>query len=323
MSADVELENCRLCGSDQLDEPLILQEMMFGSREQFDYVRCRQCDTMQIVAVPQDMGRYYPSTYYSFGNVRNLPWHRRFARKMLVLHMLGKPSTLPKGVSGLDRLKSKVPYWLAAVPGLTRDCAILDVGSGEGARLMELGNFGFSDLHGLDPFLPADVNLAPSPAINLHREELLEHQGQYDLVMMHHSLEHVPDPLALLRAARSHVAAGGHLLVRVPLRQGEAWREYGHDWVHLDPPRHLFHFSHSGLVEMAGRAGFELVRSGFDTNAHSYAWSELYRGGIPMFEDGVKPNSLSFSQQQMKEFELRALRANAKEDADLGYFVFR
>lgn len=56
---------CRICSS--LDtRPVVAREMMFGLRERFVYLECRNCGCLQIAAYPEDIGRHYPSHYYAF-----------------------------------------------------------------------------------------------------------------------------------------------------------------------------------------------------------------------------------------------------------------
>jgi SAM-dependent methyltransferase len=63
--------------------------------------------------------------------------------------------------------------------------------------------------------------------------------GRYDVVSLYHCLEHVPDPRAELRAARTLLAPGGHLVVEVPdpaSRLGRLLRSW---WLPWFQPQHL------------------------------------------------------------------------------------
>ena len=51
---------CPVCGAETDWEPYSIREMMFGSREAFDYGRCRSCGSIVIARVPPDLGRHYP-----------------------------------------------------------------------------------------------------------------------------------------------------------------------------------------------------------------------------------------------------------------------
>lgn len=58
---------CRLCRAAGPHPRLEIREMMFGTREVFEYFSCSACDTLQIVNVleGEDLMRHYPATYYS------------------------------------------------------------------------------------------------------------------------------------------------------------------------------------------------------------------------------------------------------------------
>jgi len=72
-------------------------------------------------------------------------------------------------------------------------------------------------------------------------------------------LEHVPDPLAVLRAASSLLKAGGILAVGVPSAEAMSYRIFGDRWFHLDPPRHLSIPSHRALKNAIESAGLTQV----------------------------------------------------------------
>ena len=56
---------CRICGNTEKNLIHKAQEMMFGTRDEFDYLECSACGTLQIVEIP-DLSCYYPRDYYSF-----------------------------------------------------------------------------------------------------------------------------------------------------------------------------------------------------------------------------------------------------------------
>jgi SAM-dependent methyltransferase len=82
----------------------------------------------------------------------------------------------------------------------------------------------------------------------------------FDVVTMWHSLEHVHDPLAVLRAAHRLLVPGGRLLVAAPNIDSLPFRWFGASWYGLDLPRHLTHFSPATLRGIVQRAGFRVRR---------------------------------------------------------------
>ena len=61
---------CRICGNASDNRAHVAREMMFGTRERFDYVECARCGCLQIRDVPADLSPYYPADYYSLAAPR-------------------------------------------------------------------------------------------------------------------------------------------------------------------------------------------------------------------------------------------------------------
>jgi len=49
---------CRICGADEVSERITAREMMFGTREAFEYFPCGSCGTLQVADIPEDLGRF-------------------------------------------------------------------------------------------------------------------------------------------------------------------------------------------------------------------------------------------------------------------------
>ena len=78
----------------------------------------------------------------------------------------------------------------------------------------------------------------------------------FDLITMWHSLEHVHDPMPVLREARDLLAPGGRVVLAVPNIDSLPFRWFGRHWFGLDLPRHLTHFTPTSLQQMLQRCGF-------------------------------------------------------------------
>lgn len=316
------MSTCRICTSLLTDRPVVAREMMFGSRQPFEYQLCGACGSLQIAQIPADIGSLYsPNDYYSFGNARPRQRWKRLARRWTASWMLGRPERAPTGGGRFADLKRATEPWIATVPDLKRDDLILDVGTGKGAQLEDLAALGFTRLAGIDPFLPPEQAGRTPSGIELIRGDLASVTGRYDLITLHHSLEHVTQPGQLLEQARGRLTAGGRVLVRIPLLQPWVWERYGVNWAQLDPPRHLHLFTTRAFINLAERAGFRCTSYGFDGMGWSIAWSEAYARGIPMNEPDGRANALPFDAKRMKAFEAEARAHNAAGEGDAGWFV--
>jgi SAM-dependent methyltransferase len=137
---------------------------------------------------------------------------------------------------------------------------LLDFGCGAGAFLERMHHCGWNVI-GLD-FSASAVHQIQSklglPVLlgSLPHPELTP--NSFEVITMWQSLEHVHQPLEVLRQARELLVPGGRLLVTTPNIDSQAFRWFGPAWYGLDLPRHLTHFSLVTLPVMLERAGFQM-----------------------------------------------------------------
>ena len=236
---------CGACGGTAFAPAIRLRELMNGPSESFDYVRCLDCGCLQIVAIPDDMAKFYGDAYYSFAS----QWQsrREWLRDWLTLHgpawLLGRFAWYRRGL------------W-RCMDGVARSARIIDVGCGFGHFAGRLRDFGFRNVYGIDAFIEGD-SVLPN-GVRIERKAIGDVAGPYDVVMMHHSLEHMPDQLATLKIARTIMADGGQLIIRIPVIDSWAAEHFGPDWAHLDPPRHFFLHTRRSIARLLERANLEL-----------------------------------------------------------------
>ncbi|MCK8458451.1 class I SAM-dependent methyltransferase [Sphingomonas faeni] len=203
--------------------------------------------------------------------------------------------------------------------GLARDAAILDVGCGAGHFLNRLADIGYTNLLGIDPFIPSDMR--STGGVPILRREVSELDGRFDLVMFNHSLEHVEAPRDVLASASRLLTPNGQCVVRIPTVSSTAWDEYGVDWVQLDAPRHVSLPSRDGMRIAGKAAGMSLERTVDDSSAFQFWASEQYRRDIPLSDPQVFTGM--FSKTEMGRFKQRASELNAQSRGDQSAFVFK
>ncbi len=300
---------CRICHNEEGNQTISAREMMQGTREWFDYVHCAGCGSLQIATLPVDPSIHYRGEYYSYAAPRHRPGLRGWLNRRRDAHtVLG--GAWPGGL--VARRYRPAPGLRALQPlGLDRQARILDVGCGGGELLFALREIGFGNLLGADPF--NEKNLDLGGGLKIVRRTIDQIEGPWDVVMMHHSLEHVPDPTEVLTHAARLLAPGGHCLVRVPVMPSLAWELYGPDWVQLDAPRHLYLYSLAGLDLLVARAGLETVSVTYDSTPFQFWGSEQYRRDLPLSDArsyGRNPGASVFSTREIREFERLTVEAN-------------
>jgi 2-polyprenyl-3-methyl-5-hydroxy-6-metoxy-1,4-benzoquinol methylase len=78
---------------------------------------------------------------------------------------------------------------------------------------------------------------------------------------MWHVLEHVPSPMATLKAVREVLRPGGRLTVVCPMSDSLTARWFRGAWYGTDVPRHLTHFTQKTLRRHLEAAGYIVERT--------------------------------------------------------------
>ncbi|HEV2169768.1 MAG TPA: methyltransferase domain-containing protein, partial [Candidatus Binatus sp.] len=105
---------------------------------------------------------------------------------------------------------------------------------------------------------------ARSKGLNVHLgsvEDLKLPDASFDLILMSHLIEHVYDPVGLLRECRRLLRPCGRLIVATPNSESLGHAKFGANWLLLHPPRHLYLFNPDNLAAMTRAAGFSTIKT--------------------------------------------------------------
>jgi 2-polyprenyl-3-methyl-5-hydroxy-6-metoxy-1,4-benzoquinol methylase len=200
------------------------------------------------------------------------------------------------------------------------DARVLDVGCGSGVLLARMQALGWQ-VEGLEVD-PDGVKAARALGVPVRLGTLEEQKfpdNHFDAVHSAHVIEHVFDPLSLLRECYRILKPGGTLVVLTPNIASLGHKIFGSAWLNLDPPRHLVLFSAKTLGQATKQAGFDIQR--LDTTVRS-AWvygalSDCIRrtGRAEMAELGKPANLLRGVMYQLRQ--RKALRRNREAGDEL------
>ena len=314
---------CIICGNDIGNEVFEVKELQLGLNEVFHYQLCKNCGSMQLMDPPADFSRYYPNEdYYSFKmEMKELkkPGFLQQAKSEFLLY--GKN----KLIGSLLSIGYKTPeqYDWAKNSKAEPGDAILDVGCGNGSLLTRLFKMGFTNLTGIDPFINEGHDYG---AIKIYKKEIHELNEKFDLIMMHHSLEHMFEPLKALQKAYSLLNKNKYLLVRIPVMGNYGWQHYRTYWCGLDAPRHIFIPSEKGMRMLATAAGFEIEKVEYDSNNYLIWCSEQYLKGIPLLAAeswSANQGKSLFTKEKIKEFEEKMMDENKKNNGDTAAYYLK
>jgi len=186
--------------------------------------------------------------------------------------------------------------------------------------LLRLHDLGFENVGGIDPFISREIHYANGVKVRKCFLEDLKKEA-WDVVMFHHSLEHMPDPGATLRTVGELLPAKGQCLVRLPV-VACAWEWYRGSWVGLDPPRHFWLPTEKGMKILAQSVGLKVTEVEYDSTGIQFWGSELYSSNHAYAEVGPGTSELSkfFTKRQLAQFRRRAEKLNREGLGDSAAF---
>jgi len=248
------LRPCPLCGSEATERERTVVD--HHSLESFEVHRCPSCRLWFLADAPAsaDLGRYY-ETEMGAG------MHQR-------------PGSLFRNMRAIRIRRDLKPLLAQLDPG----AVVLDFGTGDGSVAEELASQGYAAA-AVDLFDPADWSLTGvpyhqySPDRGVGRDDMLVNGAAPAGMVVRHVLEHVLDPVGVLREA--HAAGVKAIMVTVPNVDSRLRKPLGSAWVHWDPPRHLTYFSPETLRAAAEAAGYRVEH--FATYGIDELVTSLYR----------------------------------------------
>lgn len=248
--------HCDCCGAASTTVLLQLERWSLG--------RCVKCGLVRLVPWPtaDDLSAVYDTgRYYTHEAPRVHSGRADWVRNAVLDVFWSYPNTR----GGLSRLMMRLLLWPLRERAMPVDYPgnepVLDVGCGNGQRLLELQRRGCMQLYGVEPTEGAADQARKHTCADI-RTGRLDDAGLpdnfFELIIMNQVLEHVPSPAATLRTVHRMLKPGGSLYLTVPNYASWEASFFARHWSGLQVPVHLHHFSPAPLRKLIEGAGFQV-----------------------------------------------------------------
>jgi len=260
--------HCYLCGANGVMLYEGLTDQWFGASGSWNLKRCPkpECGLVWLDPMPskEDVWkaykRYFTHEDYSSNNsLRHINILDLLAAKFCRLFY--------KIFMRISSWRSREKVWrekgdtMFLGSGIPERNHLLDVGCGKGDFMTRMHRQGWQ-VEGLEVDADAVKYARSISGLSVHLgslENIRFPDNTFDVITSNHVIEHVHDPIALIRECLRILKPGGRLVLATPNMESFGHQIFERNWSHLDPPRHLQLFTMKTLRECAVRAGFQSI----------------------------------------------------------------
>jgi SAM-dependent methyltransferase len=211
---------------------------VYNLEKQFNYWKCSLCEALFLVNIkpsPDYYRKYYSKDYRdehaNIGMSAYIIRYSNYIKLSIIKHFI-KENT-----------------------------KILDIGSGDGTFLKQLGplykRFGLE----IEKNLTSDYKKHLITAIHGDIVSIPLKTRDFNCITLWHVIEHIPNPQKLFKKILEISSHKSIVIVSTPNIKSIGFAKGKEDWFHLDAPRHFILFSDKSIKILADKYGFEIVTS--------------------------------------------------------------
>lgn len=236
---------CSICGAGDVRLIFKATPLDYSNNNAYNIAKCSMCGHGVTLSA-----RYHASDYEGGSyDAKEKVWHR------IITPLL---SMLENG---------KLQYFKKLDKKNTR---ILEIGSGKGRFVKSMTSKGYS-VFGIEPSkrsFQVARSLGCDTVYNCTIDQMPDIpklQQKFDVIILWHVLEHLEKPGENLLLLKNYLSQNGRIIIAVP--NFDSWQSVGGkaDWYHLDPSRHLSHFTPRSIAILAEKSSMESKRIYFNS----------------------------------------------------------
>jgi SAM-dependent methyltransferase len=183
-------------------------------------------------------------------------WHSPVPDQATLLDMYASGSPYVVGPDSASFLADSKPMdsfdrFALRIMGTLKPARYLEIGAGGGQMMRRARSMGF-DCYGVDP-----GQRIREPAIKRSLDEFPE-ELTFSVFLLKDVIEHVLDPLALLRHLRKRAESNAIAIASFPCCDSKPARRLGTRWSMIRPYGHLHYFSRRSAFELFTRAEWKI-----------------------------------------------------------------
>jgi len=257
-------DSCVFCGEPALKAAF---KVVDTRGKDWQWGACSHCGTFSLLPKPSDadLKLAYDTTYYGENEAKFVGPSEQF----------------------LSKCRQYRAHRIASLLNDREKPCVLDVGCGNGEFLSALSKHGHYQLWGTELPGPAANRAMRQAEVRLKTGKLDKgsfEAGCFDLITLFHVFEHLPNPADTLMWLHAFLKPGGFLVMSFPNIASCQAILFKQNWLHLDPPRHLFLMPPNSFEKAAFDAGFEIRHRRFfsiEQNPFGMIQSLLNTMGLP------------------------------------------